>query len=251
MVGRSASRPDLAPRVQELLAQAYALTLGDVAIKLEGVLPPELRIELRKAVDAGNFLGHHFWFDRAHPMFDVGSVHDLIAEVDGHRQQFDQLDILVSQWKEPHMRELGITEELINDCERRILAGETGEPLPDKEMVKDLQTKLCKQQRLARVWSATTAQVRTSLIFELIDGTLRELSDVGLVGAETQKVGPVRIEHPDPQPHLPSDTLPRPKAPGPWDYEFALAKGATLWIKPGRRAQSFRWGVHVPEAKPK
>ena len=48
------------PRVEERLAQAFSLTLGDVAAKLEGMLPVELTGEIRQAVDTRNFLAHHF-----------------------------------------------------------------------------------------------------------------------------------------------------------------------------------------------
>src|SRR6266478_4591406 len=54
------------PRVEERLAQAFSLTLGDVAVKLLGVLPAELNAELQEAVEARNFLAHQFWFERAH-----------------------------------------------------------------------------------------------------------------------------------------------------------------------------------------
>src|ERR671924_697913 len=50
------------PRVEERLAYTFSLTLGDVAAKLEGVLPAELSGELQEAVNRRNFLAHHFWF---------------------------------------------------------------------------------------------------------------------------------------------------------------------------------------------
>lgn len=51
------------------------------------------------------------------------------------------------------------------------------------------------------------------------------------------------MEHPAVKPHLPADIVPRPEPTGPWEYEFALAHGAVLWVKPGRQKQTFRWGV--------
>lgn len=48
------------PRVEERLAQAFSLTLGEVAARLEGELPSELASEIRAAVATRNFLAHHF-----------------------------------------------------------------------------------------------------------------------------------------------------------------------------------------------
>src|SRR5450759_1969652 len=50
------------PRVEEQLAHAFTLTLGDVAGRLKGVLPAEMTTQIQEAVDVRNFLAHHFWF---------------------------------------------------------------------------------------------------------------------------------------------------------------------------------------------
>src|SRR5260370_3277915 len=235
-------------RVDERMAQVAALTLGDVETTLEGVLPAELAGGLRKAVEARNFLAHQFWFERAHPMFNGASVQALTVELDGYTQQFLRRDTLISDWKKPKLRELGLTDELIEDSQRRILAGEPGEPLPGRDTVRELGRKLSKPQRLVHVWHITKAQGSTSLIFELVDASLWQLSDVGLGWTRFQKVDPSWTEHPATKPHLPANILPRPKVHAPWDYEFTLANGAMLWVKPGLREHTFRWGVRTPEA---
>ncbi len=239
--------PDLItrPRIDERLAQAYTLTLGDVAIKLEGVLPTELMGELQEAVEARNFLAHHFWFERAHLMYSVANVHQLIAELDRYAEKFDRLDTLVSEWKEPKLRQLGLTEKLLEDSQRRILAGESDEPLPDRGTVRELAKKLSGRQRLIRVWEFALDNGRKPLIFELADGSLWQLSDVGLGWTRFQKVDPNWTEHPAIKLHLPADIFPRPRAFAPWDYEFTLANGAVLWVKPGRQKQTFKWGMRT------
>jgi hypothetical protein len=234
------------PRVEERLAHAFSLTLGDVAAKLEGVLPGELSGELREAIDRRNFLAHHFWFERAHLMFSVENVHQLIAELDEYAELFDRLDTRASQWSEPKRRELGLTDELVQASLRRILAGESDEPLPDRQTVRELEKKLSRRQRLIRVWEFTLDDGRKPLIFELVDGSLWELSDVGLGWTLFKEVGLGWTEHPAVKPHLPADILPRPEPTGPWNYEFALANGAVLWVKPGRQKRTFRWGVLAP-----
>lgn len=234
------------PRVDERLAQAFSLTLGDVATKLAGVLPAELAGEIRQAVDTRNFLAHHFWFERAHLMFSVTNVQQLIAELDGYAEMFDRLDTRITEWSEPMRRELGLTDEVLEESLTRTLAGESDEPLPDRQAVRELEKKLGRRQRLIRVWQCALDDGRKPLIFELADGSLWQLSDVGLGWTRFHEIDAAWTEHPAIKPHLPADILPRPQPAAPWDYEFTLANGAVLWVKPGRQKQTFRWGVRAP-----
>ena len=231
------------PRVEERLAQAFSLTLGDVAAKLEGVLPAELAGEIRQAVDTRNFLAHHFWFDRAHFMFSVNNVHQLITELDGYVEMFAQLDARVSEWLKLMRQKFGLTDEMLEDSLRRTIAGESDEPLPDRQTVRKLEKKLGRRQRLVRVWWFALDDGRKPLIFELADESMWQLSDVGLGWTRFHEIGPGWTEHPAIKPHLPADILLRPQPAVPWDYEFALSNGAVLWVKPGRQKQTFRWGV--------
>lgn len=236
------------PRVEERLAQAFSLTLGDVAAKLKAVLPAELYAELQTAVETRNFLAHHFWLERAHLMFSVENVRQLTAELDDYARLFDRLDVQVSAWAEPKRQELGVTEEVIQHSLSRILAGEADEPLPDRQAIRELEKKLGRPQRLIRVWEFTVDDGRKLLVFELADGSLWQLSDVGLGWTRFREVGPGWTEHPAIKPHVPADILPRPRPAAPWDYEFTLANGAVLWVKPGRQKQTFRWGLRAPKA---
>ncbi len=240
--------PDLItrPRVEELLANAFTLTLGDVAAKLEGVLPTELSDQLREAVDRRNFLAHHFWFERVDVMLSVKGVRGVIAELDLAGELFGRLDAKIFNWSERQHRELGLTDAAVQESLGRILAGKSEAPLPPREIVKGRQKKLSKRQRLIRVWEFALDDDRKPLIFELEDGSLWQLSDVGLGWTRIKEVGPEWTEHPAVKLHLPADIIPRPKRTGPWDYELALANRAVLWVKPGSKKQTFRWGVRVP-----
>jgi len=238
------------PRVEERFAWAFSLTLGDVAAKLEGVLPAQLGSELAEAVDTRNFLAHHFWFERAHLMFSVDDLQQLIAEVDGYAEMFDRLDTRVDEWSEPKRRELGLTDEALQDSLERTLAGETGESLPERQTVREFEKKLRGRQRLIRVWEFASDDGGKPLVFELADGSLWQLCDIGLGWTRFQAVGPNWTEHPAIMPHLPAEILPRPKSTAPWSYELTLANGAVLWVKPGWKKQTFRWGVRTPGRAP-
>lgn len=232
------------PRVEEQLAQAYSLTLGTVVTKLNGILPDELYSELEIVVEKRNFLAHHFWFDRSHLMDSDEQLQQLIVELDGYTELFDQFYSKVFAWAEPRWQELGINDELTQDKLNLLQAGESEEPLPDKRSVKELNKKLNKRQCLIRVWELTVEE-QQPLVFELADGSLWQLSDVGLGWTRFQKKDSGWVEHPKISPHLPANIFPRPKTTAPWDYEFTLANGAVLWIKPGHLAQTFLWGVRT------
>ncbi len=194
-------------------------------------------------VDKRNFLAHYFWFERAHLMFSVENIHQMIEELDQYTELFNRLDEQTSRWFESKRRELGLTDEMIQECQSQILSGQLGEPLPDKQTVRELERKLNRRQRLIRVWEFTLDDGKRTLVFELVDGSLWQLCDVGLGWTRFQEIGPNWTEHPTIKPYLPADILPRPKDASPWDYEFSLSKGAVFWVKPGRQEQTFKWGV--------
>jgi hypothetical protein len=145
---------------------------------------------------------------------------------------------------------LGLTDEVLEQSLRRILEGQSDEPLPDRQAVKELEKKLGRRQRLIRVWEFALDDSRKPLIFELADDSLWQLSDIGLGRTRFHEIGLGWTEHPVIKPHLPSDILPRPQTVAPWDYEFTLANGVVLWVTPGREKQTFRWGVRVPREDP-
>lgn len=193
-----------------------------------------------------NFLAHEFWFERAPLMFDADKIPHLIAELDEYAETFVRLDAQVSDWSVPRMRELGITDDLTQDYQRRLLADEAEEPLPDRQTVRKLEKKLGKRQQLIRVWQLALKDRGRSLIFEFSDGSLWQLSDVGLGWTRYKEIGPKWTEIDELKPHLPAYIIPRPKSSAPWDYEFMLANGVVLWVKPGRRKRSFTWGLRIP-----
>jgi len=231
------------PRAEEKLAQAFSLTLGDVVRDLVGKIPEEHSAQLEKALEARNFLAHHFWFDRAHLMFRADHIQSLIAELDGYIQLFRRLDIEMSRWSEGRKRTLGLTTDIVQESLTRILSGESEEPLPDKQTVKDLEKKLKRKQQLVRVWEFTPADRGGSLIFETEDESLWQLCDVGLGWTRFRQVQPSWVEQPIIKQYLPAEIEPRPKDAKPWEYEFRLKDGAIVWVKPGRRERTFHWGV--------
>ena len=231
------------PRVEELMSRAFSLTLGEVIGELEGVLPDELRKNALTALERRNFLAHHFWFDRVHLMFNVRNTRQLITELDDDIQLFDELDACVSEYSRSILAGLGVTAEMQADSLSRVIAGEDDEPLLDKKAIRELDRRLRGKQRLIRVWEFTLDDGGRPLIFELADRSLWQLSDVGLGLTRFQQIDNVWIENSVIKPYLPADIPLRPKTNGPWKYEWNLAKGATLWVRPGRQERTFAWGL--------
>jgi hypothetical protein len=233
------------PRVEEHLAHAFSLTLGDVITALAGKLPAEYSIRLEDVREKRNFLAHHFWFDRAHLMFRADHTQGLIDELDGYTEIFNRLDEEISAWFQGRQTELGLTDDILQDRLTRILSGEGEEPLPGKDVVKELEKKLKRKQRLVRVWEFKLPEGGKPLVFEMQDGTLWQLCDAGLGWTRFRNTESHWVEHPAFQPYLPAEITPRPKDTKPWEYEFELKGGAVLWVKPGRRSQTFRWGIRT------
>ena len=237
------------PMVEERLARAFSLTFGDVIRDLAGRVPDEYAAQLEKALDARNFLAHHFWFDRAHLMFRADHIHSLIAELDGYTEIFERLDEKTSKWFEDKRRKLGITDDVLQKSLAETLSGESEEPLPNKEAVRELERKLKHRQRLIRVWEFTLSEGGKPLIFETEGGSLWQLCDVGLGWTRFSQVQPGWIEHAEIKQHLPAEIDPRPKDAKLWEYEFRLRDGAVLWVKPGRRERTFEWGLRTKKHK--
>ena len=233
------------PRVEERLAHAFFLTLGDVITELAGKIPAEYSTRLDQVREKRNFLAHHFWLDRAHLMFRTDQVLKLIDELDGYTDLFNRLDEETSRWFRGRRHELGLTDEILQDSLTRILSGEGEEPLPGRDVVKDREKKLQRKQRLVRVWEFDLPEGGKPLVFEMQDGSLWQLCDAGLGWTRFQNTEPHWVENPAIQPYLPADIIPRPKDIKPWEYEFEIRGGAVLWVKPGRQDRTFQWGVRT------
>lgn len=233
------------PRIVEQFAHAFSLTLGAVIKELRGKLPNEFSARLEDVLEKRNFLAHHFWSDRVHLMFHVDHIYQLINELDGYTELFNRLDEEISHWAHRRLHDLGVTDEMLQKSLNRILSGEREKPLPPTKAVKELDKKLKGTQRLIRVWEFEVQEGGKPLIFEMHDGSLWQLCDVGLGWTQFQNTEPNWIEHPAFQPYLPADITPRPKNIKPWEYEFILKAGAAFWVKPGTRPKTFQWGIRT------
>ena len=226
------------PRIEEKLALAFSLTLGQIVEKTKGVFSGGIQRRLEVALDKRNYLAHRCWFDRS-PLMSSGP--DLL---DASRSSLNSSNLfgeLAKRFRQsrPRRQAMGLTDELIQESFDKLIAGEPDEPLISQRLLK-------KQERIVRVWDVKVGDNLVTQIFETEDGCLWQFCDVGL--------GWTRLEEPAPewtinerlQEYLPANINPRPSITEPWNYEFHLAKGAVLWVKRGKRERSYTWGIEAP-----
>lgn len=232
------------PRVEEEMARSYSLTLGEVIDKLQGLLPDHIMIRLPEALEKRNFLAHHFWFEKVYLMFNIEGAQKLIFELTEYAELFEKLDAMITEYSRPKLKEeLGITDEMLQASQEIILAGKEPAPLFSKSSIKEISKKMSKQQKLVRVWESAQLPVDASLIFELADGSLWQLSDIGLGPTVFTEVGPTWKECTFINAYLPANIFMRPRVINPWHYEIALSKGKVISIRPGRLERTFAWSL--------
>jgi len=176
-------------------------------------------------------------------MFRVEHVRQLIEELDAYAESFSRLNDELTLRFRGAWEELGLTAEVLQDSLDQIISGQKEKPLPDREGVREREKKLKGRQLLVRIWEFSLAGIGKPLIFEMADGCLWQLCDVGLGWTKYHKVEPHWTEVPAVKPYLPAEIISRPKDAKPWEYKFKLKNDALLWVRPGERAKTFRWGI--------
>ena len=216
----------------------YALTLGQIIEKSKGLFPKNIQERLDFALAKRNYLAHHFWFERNYLMFDRKGLLELQQELMELTDLFENLDDYITEFFTPIRQSFGLTDELIEQSYNKLLAGEQDEPLISQRVPK-------KQERIMKVWDVKVENNLITQVFETDDGYLWQFCDVGLGWSRFEKPAADWVINEKIQKYLPATINPRPSAIA-WDYEFRLAKGAVLWVRPGRREKSYTWGIKAP-----
>jgi len=225
------------PRVDERMANAFSLTLGQLIESLRPWLSAHLLERLGAAARRRNYLAHHFWFEKAHLMFSDGDLAGLAHELEEHRAFFDEVSAEADAHFQPLAERLGITAERVQDAMLAMAADGEWEGFPNA------QRRLRKREIVVRAWDIAIADRASTLILETDDGALWQLCDEGL--------GWTRYTAPEPhwQPsaivmrHLPATLDPRPGAPGSWNYELIL-RSARLRVRLHPTVQNtYTWSV--------
>ncbi len=232
------------PRVEERMAQAFGLTLGQLVAAIDPWLNDELRTILGDAVERRNFLAHQFWYDRAHLFFTDVGLTDVLSELLEHISVFERAERDVEERFQEQRAALGLADpERLAASMADVIAGRDTQPF-----VK--QRPLRKQETLAHVWDVGMSGAST-LIFELDDGTLWQLCDVGLGWTRFRSRGTDWTANEKVTPYLPSRINPRPGAPGAWSYELSLKENTAFVVRLSEKTpKAFAWTVRSRRKKP-
>src|SRR5205823_5591973 len=117
------------PRVEEKLSKAYSLTLGQLLLDMEGLLPSELHRRCTFALEQRNFLAHHYWFDRSPLMFRTEGLLGMEKELHEMAAEFSTLDDDVMNYFQPILQNLGVTNDLMEKTFTQLVDGNLEKPL--------------------------------------------------------------------------------------------------------------------------
>ncbi|MBZ0304053.1 MAG: hypothetical protein K8J31_30215 [Anaerolineae bacterium] len=231
------------PRIEEKISLAFSLTLGQLIGELkhpfEELLPEEISLRLDDALAKRKFLAHHFWYERIHLMYDAQDVLTLIEELDAYADLFDKLEQEISAYFMPRFSQFGITDGLLQERLAKLKAGDVEEPLITQRRPK-------KRELILRAWDVNVPDIigYHVQVFESDDGCLWQLCDVGLGWTRFESVTPDWKINEAIQRYLPANINPRPEILGPWNYDFQLAKGATLKIRRNHGEKAYSWDIN-------
>lgn len=237
--------PITRPRVEELLSEAFKLTMGQAVKGVCSRFPPEIAKQLNEAVEKRNFLAHHFWYERAHLMTSKEGVREMINELEDLATLFQCMDAKVDCVLRELLTTIGCTEAMIAQGISEVMAGQPIDPLP----------KARRPSREVVVIGVFQAPSLTSpgkhvLVFQTQDGSVWQLCDAGLGWSAYQNIdaGWKRVEKFADV--LPARVNPRPPLRGPWHYNIDFGKRATLEVRPGMRPGEVIYALKRSAASP-
>lgn len=225
-------------RMDEKLASAYALTMGEAVKEAGRHVSQDLLGKLIQAQEARNFLAHHFWFQRCNRLFQSHHIELLLQELSSYTELFQSVDFELSELSKPKRALLGISDVSVELMSLQIVSGAENNEMPSKEIVKQRNRALKRPQKLSKVWDANS-----SLVFQLIDGTLWQPCELGLGWSSFDEVQDHWTVNKEISPFLPAEIIPRPSECQPWNYSFLLAGGVKLCFEPGNTPGSYRWCI--------
>jgi hypothetical protein len=224
------------PRMEEKLAFAYSLTLGQLLQEAEPLLTPDLIERFKAALKKRNYLAHHFWFDRIPKMFSEEGLLEMYHELHNAADLFSKLDEDLTFHIRPTLQKFGITDERLEKVSEQIIQGNDETPLVS-------QRRLKKSERIVSAWNVKLSEGVVAQIFETDDGCLWQLCDVGLGWTKLNKAGSEWEINENIQKYLPASVNPRPATTDAWNYKFMLAKGAELVVSQGRGERTYKFRI--------
>src|SRR5690606_34166134 len=156
---------------------------------------------------------------------------------------FDTLDRELMTIVEARLAEFGVNSASLEEHQQKLMAGEKERPLPSKKPLGKATL------RIIHAYNVPIEVKRVALVFETHEGEFLQFCDVGLGWSNFSEAQPDWEINTVLQPFLPANLTPRPDIQEPWNYEFKLPKNAILWVRRGKREQSFKFGIRTNSKK--
>jgi hypothetical protein len=210
------------------LAENFQSTFGQMVerfVELAGSNHPELVRKLRTAVVKRNKLTHHYFWERAVEFCSFEGREDMVRELAGMADRFDNLDDQLSELTTQFRQTRGITDEVVNTHLEKLVAAI--EPPHNPERVPN-QVVLA----AAYEWRTSSGEVKSNLILGSHGGRHLVLGERGLCLGPRDIPADELFLKADFAAALPASVNPRPKKANAWNYTIPLANGYGLRIQP-------------------
>ena len=209
-------------RIEELMREAFAETLGGILNRVRDALSEDLESRLRVAVEKRNYLAHHFWFDQIHMLSSAEGAQALVGQLAEAVADFDHTNKELERLSLADIRRFGVTDEAF----ARMLVESSQEPMDPLPM----QRRLKKEELVIAAYDVPVADGVRTLIFETDDHALWELCDVGLGWSRYEQVQQDWRRAEPFRDLLPARIRPRPESATPWAYEIHFGSRATMIV---------------------
>ena len=224
-------------RLEEKLAEANYLTLGQIIDKVKPLISIDLQKRLDEALEKRNYFAHQLWYEQAYAIFTESGSLTVIDELRWGRQMFEELDDEFERLTIKRCKEIGVTDETIETFLQRGLAGEVEPLLPSKPRLSRNMI------RIVRAYDIILENGGLAQVLETDSGQFLQFCDVGLGWSNFTEVKSNWKVNEVLSQYLPASIVPRPEITDPWNYEFKLPQNAVLWVKRGNAEKTFRWGI--------
>lgn len=225
------------PRAEELLKEAWSLTLGLLVAKLEVHLPAHLYAGLAAAVIRRNFVAHHFWYERIHLMATKSGPDQATQELSEAREEFKRLDAEVEMLSKNLLTKLPICPD---DLARHLADGLS---LIRKGIAPEPLIAQRPPRRHETINEVYLCRPHGSLVFVADDQTLWQLCEVGLGWTAFSEVGRDWVVAEQFIGLLPAVVSSRPSIQAHWNYDIPFGRGATLVLRSGMTPNAPHWQV--------
>jgi hypothetical protein len=224
-------------RVDELLSEAYAKTLGVLVANLSEALPEALVSKLCEAVEKRNYLAHYFWFEQLHLISTSEGAYKLVEQLSAYAEEFHSIDGEIQNLARGCLSRLGITDEMLAETLREA-SHEPIEPLHQ-------QRRLKKEELVIAIYQVPIPEGGTTLVFETDDHVLWQLCDIGLGWTHFDRVGPDWQEPELFRSILPARVRPRVETAVPWQYDIGIGIKAVLVVRPSHDRNTFNYRLKL------